>query len=198
MRANTRILTQHFLSYLALYLFCVVATPAISETNSERASKVTGQDFVRAFLGMCALNAGQYDRIIQIANSLDFEDLPEKMKPLIAPTDPKAEFTGFYAPTGAGAPYFLGLSRGVANGKTMISCAISNPYIETAQVVLALKKIAKIGNPIFEETSMGQRYRVWKTHQQVPNSIISLTDAEPMGYGGATLGITSPPESELK
>jgi hypothetical protein len=126
------------------------------------------------------------------AEALGFLDLPEEMKPLIAPQDPNAEFVGFYAQSGDGAPYFLGVARGDLDGRSFAICSITNPYVETALVVSALENFADVGVPDHDESAMGQRYRVWLVDEWSEDAFISLTDAEPMGYRGATLAISAP------
>lgn len=78
------------------------------------------------------------------------------------------------------------------DGRTLTICSIANPYIETAQVVSALENFADIGAPDHDESLMGQRYRVWLVDEWSEDAFISLTDAEPMGYRGATLAISAP------
>ncbi len=165
---------------------------ANAQTASERAAAVSGADFVRAFLGNCAQNAGNFDIVITAAEALGFADLPEEMKPLVAPQDPQAEFVGYYAQSGDGAPYFLGVAKGDLEGRSFTICAIANPYIETAQVVSALDEFIGTGIPDHDESALGQRYRVWFIDEVSQDAFISLTDAEPMGYGGATLAISAP------
>jgi hypothetical protein len=178
----------------AILLCCALQSPALAhaQTASERAAVVSGEDFVRAFLGNCAQNAGLFDRVISAAEALGFLDLPEEMKPLIAPQDPNAEFVGFYAQSGDGAPYFLGVARGDLDGRSFAICSITNPYVETALVVSALENFADVGVPDHDESAMGQRYRVWLVDEWSEDAFISLTDAEPMGYRGATLAISAP------
>lgn len=165
---------------------------ATAQTASEQAAAVSGEDFVRAFLGNCAQNAGNFDIVIAAAEALGFADLPEEMKPLLAPQDPEAEFVGYYAQSGDGAPYFLGVAKGDLEGRSFTICSVANPYIETAQVVSALEKFAATGVPDHDESAMGQRYRVWFVDEWSQDAFISLTDAEPMGYGGATLAMSAP------
>lgn len=178
----------------AILLCCALLFPALAtaQTASERAAAVSGEDFVRAFLGNCAQNAGNFDIVIAAAEVLGFSDLPVEMKPLLAPRDPRAEFVGYYAQSGDGAPYFLGVAKGDLDGRSFTICSIANPYIETAQVVSALEKFADIDAPDHDESAMGQRYRVWLVDEWSADAFISLTDAEPMGYGGATLAISAP------
>lgn len=178
----------------AILLCGALLLPALAtaQTASERAAAVSGEDFVRAFLGNCAQNAGNFDIVIAAAEAFDFADLPEEMEPLLAPQDPQAEFVGYYAQSGDGAPYFLGVARGDLEGRSFTICSIANPYIETAQVVSALESFANTGVPDHDESAMGQRYRVWFVDEWSQDAFISLTDAEPMGYGGATLAISAP------
>ncbi len=164
----------------------------IAQTASEKAAAVSGEDFVRAFLGNCAQNAGNFDIVIAAAEALGFADLPEEMKPLLAPQDPQTEFVGYYAQSGDGAPYFLGVARGDLEGRSFTICSVANPYIETAQVVSALEKFADIGVPDHDESAMGQRYRVWLVDEWSQDAFISLTDAAPMGYSGAILAMSAP------
>lgn len=166
---------------------------AQSQTASERAAEVSGDDFVRAFLGNCAQSPGNFDRIVAASEALGFSDLPEEMKPLMAPQDPKAEFVGYYAQTGEAAPYLVGVSRSVVNnGQSITVCAIANPFINTAELVSALQSFASLGDPDHDETAMGQRFRVWFSDDLPQGAYISLTDAEPMGYDGATLSLLAP------
>jgi len=165
---------------------------ATAQTASERAAEVSGESFVRAFLGHCAQNAGNFDIVIAAAKALGFADLPEEMKPLLAPRDPQAEFVGYYAQSGDGAPYLLGVAKGDLEGRSFTICSIANPNIETTQVVSALQKFADTGAPDHDESAMGQRYRVWFVDEWSKDAFISLTDGEPMGYGGATLAMSAP------
>jgi hypothetical protein len=178
----------------AILLCCALQLPTLAHTQtaSERAAVVSGEDFVRAFLGNCAQNAGLFDRVISAAEALGFADLPGEMKPLVAPQNPNTEFVGFYAQSGVGAPYFLGVAKGDLDGRSFTICSVANPYIETAQVVSALRNFADIGDPDHDDSAMGQRYRVWLVDDWSEDAFISLTDAEPMGYGGATLTISAP------
>ena len=187
-RCNNKPLAQ------AILLCCALQLPALAhaQSASERAAVVSGEDFVRAFLGNCAQNAGLFERVISAAEALGFADLPEEMRPLIAPQDPNAEFVGFYAQSGDGAPYFLGVAKGDLEGRSFTICSIANPYIETAQVVSALEGFANIGVPNHDESAMGQRYRIWSVDEWSDGAFVSLTDAEPMGLGGATLAISAP------
>lgn len=181
--------------YGRLILLCgVLWMPlmAQSQTVSERAAEVSGDDFVRAFLGNCAQSPGDFARIVAASEALGFADLPEELKPLIAPQDPEAEFVGFFAQSGEAAPYFVGVSKSVVSGQSVTVCAIANPYINTAEVVSALQSFVLLGDPDDDETTMGQRFRIWFPDELPQGTYISLTDAEPMGYGGATLSILAP------
>lgn len=174
---------------------CAVVLMPISlaaQTFSERAAAVTGEDFVRAFLGNCVYNSGDFQRLINAAEALGFTELPEEMRPILAPQDPNAEFFGFSAQSGEGAPYIIGLSRGELDGRTLINCAIANPYIETAKVVFALQNFLQVDRPSYEDITMGQRYRLWMVNGWSEGTLVSLMDAEPMGRGGATLTISAP------
>ena len=190
---STQLFTAR-LDLCAIFLCGALIMPlaATAQTASERAAAVSGEDFVRAFLGNCALNAGNFDIVIAAAEAFGFADLPEEMKPMLAPQDPQAEFVGYYVQSGDGAPYFLGVSKGDLEGRSFTICSIANPYIETTKVVSALEKFAATGVPDHDETAMGQRYRVWFVDEWSQDAFISLTDAEPMGYGGATLAMSAP------
>lgn len=169
-----------------------VAVSANGQTLSERAAGVSGESFVRAFLGNCAQTPGNFDIVVNASKAMNFKDLPEEMKPLLAPQDPNANFVGFFADSGEAAPYFIGVSTGEIETGKFVTCAIANPYINTAEVVAALESFAQLTRPDHDETAMGQRYRFWSTNDWSQGSSISLTDAEPMGYGGATLAMIAP------
>jgi hypothetical protein len=165
---------------------------ASAQTESERAAEVSGDEFVRAFLGNCAQSPGDFGRIVAAFKALGHSDLPAEMKPLIGPQDTEAEFVGYYAQTGEAAPYLAGVSKSDVNGKSITVCAIANPYINTDEVVSALQSFVELGAPDDDETAMGQRYRVWFTEDLPKGAYIFLTDAEPMGYDGATLSLIAP------
>lgn len=186
---------RKLLCQIFLGTFLTITTTANAQTIAERSANISGEAFVRAFLGNCAQNAGNFDIVVNASKTLGFADLPEGMRPLVAPQDPNAEFVGFFVQTGEGAPYFLGVSKSDVEGQSLISCTVANPYIETAEVVSALQSFAQTGLPDVDETAMGQRYRVWLVNQWVQGAFISLTDAEPMGYDGATLSIIAPSQN---
>lgn len=175
-----------------LVLLGVVSGGAWAQTAEGLGKKVDPQDFVRAFLGNRGQYPGQFDRVKASAKAMGFKDLPQNLRPLMAPQDPNAEFAGFFVADGPGSPYLLGVSRSVVDGKTLVACAVANPYIEAAGVVASLDKLAALGKPIQDETGMGQRIRVWDSGKFSNGSFVSLVDAGPMGMGGATLSILAP------
>jgi len=175
-----------------LWVLLTLAPATFAQSISEQAAAVSGEDFVRAFLGQCGQNAGYFRRVIEAAEALKLADLPESMRPLVAPQDPRAEFVGFYANTGIGAPYFLGVSKGDFRNRSFITCAVANPYVDASSVASALAQFARVGSPDHDETTMGQRYRVWSVDGWLQEAFISLTDAEPMGHDGATVAISAP------
>ena len=171
-----------------------LAGAASAQSLSERSKAASAEDFVRAFLGHCAQNAGYGGRTVAAAKTLGLGAVPEELAPLYAPLNPAAKFEGFFVNEGEGAPYFLGVTFALFEGQEMDTCAVANPYIETQKVVEALLSFAKLGQPDEDETQMGQRSRLWFTDDFAQGSFIILTDAEPMGYGGATLSISAPSE----
>ena len=183
---------RKLLCQVFLGAFLTIPVTADAQTIAERSANVSGEAFVRAFLGNCAQNAGNYNLVVNVAKALGFSDLPEGMEPLVAPQDPNAEFIGFFVQSGEGAPYLLGVSKSDVEGQSFTSCTVANPYIEAAEVVSALQSFAQTGIPDVDETAMGQRYRVWLVNQWVQDAFISLADAEPMGSDGASLSIAAP------
>ena len=131
----------------SIFLCGAILLPSLATAQTESERAASGESFVRAFLGNCALNAGNFDRIVTTADALEYSDLPEKLKPLFAPQNSLVEFSGYYIKSGDGAPFFLGVSKGNFKGRLFVNCTISNPYIETAEVVSALQKFADTGDP---------------------------------------------------
>lgn len=177
-----------------VFLCSVLAMPLTvsAQTASERATEVSGGEFVRAFLGNCSQSPGDFNRTVATANALGHSDLPAEMKPLVAPQDPEAEFIGYYAQTGEAAPYLMGVSKSDVNGESITICAVANPYINTAEVVSALQSFFQLGAPDVDETAMGLRHRNWFTDDLPKGAYIWLVDGQPMGYDGATLSLLSP------
>jgi hypothetical protein len=188
MRCNSKYLKQ----LISLWGILLMPLMAHSQTASERAAEVSGDDFVRAFLGNCAQSPGDFAQVVAASKALGFADLPDEMKPLIAPQDPEAEFVGYLVQTGEAAPYFLGVSKSVVDGQSVTACTIANPYIKTAEVVSALQSFVLLRDPDDDETAMGQRFRIWFADELPQGAYILLTDAEPMGYDGATLSLLAP------
>ena len=186
---------RKLLCQVFLGAFLTIPATANAQTIAERSANVSGEAFVRAFLGNCAQNAGNFDIVVNASKALGFTDLPEEMTPLVAPQDPNAEFIGFFVQTGDGAPYLLGVSKSNIEGQSLTSCTVANPYIEATEVVSALKSFAQTGIPDVDETAMGQRYRVWLVNQWVQGAFISLTDAKPMEYDGVSLTIVAPSQN---
>lgn len=188
MRRNKIYLSQ------IVFLCGVLSMPLMTsaQTTSERAAEVSGDSFVRAFLGNCGQSPGDFDRIVAASTALGFADLPEEMRPMMAPLDVNAEFVGYFAQTGGAAPYLLGVSRSIVEGQSITVCSIANPYIDTDEVVSALQSFVQLGDPDDDETAMGQRYRIWYTDELPQGSYILLTDAEPMGYSGVSLSLFAP------
>ncbi len=184
--------SRKLLYQVLLNAFLTISSTADAQTIADQSADVSGETFVRAFLGNCAQNAGNFNQVVNASKALGFSAQPERMRPLVAPQDPNAIFMGFFAQTGEGAPYLLGVSKAEVEGQSLTSCTVANPYIETIEVVSALQLFAKTGIPDVDETAMGQRYRVWRVNRWVQGAFISLTDAEPMGYGGASLSMTAP------
>ncbi|MYE01450.1 MAG: hypothetical protein F4Y03_09235 [Alphaproteobacteria bacterium] len=158
----------------------------------EKMKTVPSASFVRAFLGHCAQNPGQCERVTKMARAFGTQDLPASMVPLMAPQDQNAQFEGFIVLDGEGAPFLFGVSKGIANGVRMCTCAVANPYANAAEVASTLVEFSGLGRPSLDEATMGQRFRLWSTNGWARGSHISLTDAGPSGLGGVTLGMIAP------
>ncbi|MBA3911280.1 MAG: hypothetical protein C0524_15760 [Rhodobacter sp.] len=148
--------------------------------------------FAQAFLGFCIQNSADPSRTLEIAQSMELEEVPDEFKVLVAPPDPAAEFYGFSVNEGEGSPFLLGIVFSEFEGEGMASCTIANPYIESEPVASALLEITEMQELIFDETQMGQRTRIWDTTNFVEGSMIVLLDSEKMGIGGATLSFVRP------
>ena len=177
---------------LSFVLVFLVNSTVNGKPISEKMKVVPPESFVRTFLGMCAQNPGKYGKIIEIAKSFRFGNIPERMIAGFAPQDPNAEWKGVIVLEGEGAPYFIGVSKGRLNRRVMTTCVIANPFISSRSVTKFLKLFANLSNPLQDRKSAGQRHRVWLTDHWTKNSFISLTDSEPMGISGVTIAFTSP------
>ena len=174
-------------------LFILVAVNTVSaQSTIEEMRSISGASLVRAFLAHCAYNPGQYERVIKMARAFKTRDLPASMMPGMAPQDKSAHFEGFIVLEGEGSPFLFGASKGTANSGSICTCVISNPYINAAEVASALVEFSGLDQPTHDEVAMGQRFRLWSTNDWARGSYISLTDAEPSGVGGATIGMIAP------
>ena len=171
---------------------CSFAHAASAQELREKLESASGVSFVQGFLGHCAQNAGNNQRVIDALEMLGLPPVPDKLRPLVGPSDPNAEFQGWFESDQEQGPYFIGVSSGEIDGETFHTCAITNPYIDTKVVVAAIINLAELERPDFDETSAGQRLRVWETDDWLIGSMVMLTDAEPMNLGGATLSISAP------
>ncbi len=177
----------------ALFLpFTVISATATMAQDESTSADVSGESFVRAFIGNCGQNPGNFDLVVGIAEGIEAQEIPDEMRAMMAPQDPSAEFKGYFVQTGEGAPYMLGVSRSMSDGQMMVSCVVANPNIDTSSVVSAIESIISPGALEFDETQMGQRMRIWLTEDSAAGSYMALTDGEPMGYEGATLAMVAP------
>lgn len=179
--------------FMLAVLFAIFSTGSASaQLLPERMKLVSGKSFVRAFLGMCAQNPGQYDRAVKMAKLLKFRNIPAKLKSIFGPMAADAEWKGYIVMEGDASPYFFGVSRAKSGSNLNVICAVSNPFIDISKVVSALSEFAELKQPIQDKKEMGQRYRLWPTESWSKDSYIFMTDSGPMGVDGVTLGFIAP------
>ena len=174
-----------------LALASVVAA-SLGQSLSERSEAVTGDAFLSAFLGHCAQNAGNIERVSEAAEALGYSALPQMFEPLVAPQNPDAEFEGFLVTEGEGAPYLLGISAATEQGELLHTCSVANPFLPSEQLESAVDHWHEIGDPDEEQVVAGQRYRIWFVNHIADRAFVGIVDATPMGMPGATISITAP------
>jgi hypothetical protein len=172
---------------------CVAVTNSVSaQSLTERSKAASAEGLTRAFLGYCGQEAGRGNKIVSLAKAIGLGPLPDEMAALCDPPSSDVRVECFFENKGDGAPYFLSVTFQTLEGQEMTTCTVANPYIETKKVVAALSSFASLNEPDLQETQMGQRTRLWFTDETAQGSYVILNDAEPMGYGGATLSLVAP------
>ncbi|MYA44574.1 MAG: hypothetical protein F4073_11225 [Rhodobacteraceae bacterium] len=174
---------------LAIFLSTSTAFPN-SLIDSQKGMK--SDSFVKAFLSLCAHSIGQYDRTLEMSKIYTQQEIPEEFITGLRPADPKAEFVGYVLMDIIESPLVFGVSRGEIGGEVLVSCTVSNPFISVDAVAKDLEMIANLGEPDYDKSEMGQRYRLWNTNFWVQGSFILMTDISPMNEDGVTLGIIGP------
>lgn len=176
-----------------LPLLSIALLSVVGSTGRAQESTVSPvQHFARSFVGFCAQNAGQNEKVEAAANALGFEELEGDMKAMVAPQDPNADYTGWLIRDNAQMPMLLGISEAEMKGMPYSNCVVANPNVPMDEVVAELQQLIGFGDLILDEEAVGQRYRVWQTDAIAQRSVISVMDAPAMGIEGGTISLSAP------
>ena len=171
---------QRLIGLLAI-LVCLVVGVQV------HAADRLGKELANAFMGGCLQALPDLDKIEAAAKALDWKPLEGDMARMMAPKAPDAKWKGWLANQPPAPPYMIAISSGIFRGDEMAICTVSNPYAPVTEVLPHLKKALGLGHPIGDESSAGQRTRIWQIEMDGAPAFVSLLDAELMGEPGLTL-----------
>ena len=105
----------------------------------------------------------------------------------MAPTEPDAKWQAWLVDQAPAPPFFLFISEGEFDGALQKICGVTNPYAPESEVVPYLLYVLGLEDPMHTDVSARQRMRLWQTEVNGESSIITVTDATPMGEVGISL-----------
>jgi hypothetical protein len=159
-----------------------IATPSLDELARSipaRSVSPTAKQLGQAFIGGCLQPLPDISRIREAAKSLSWKDIPSEQSALMAPAAKDAEWQSWFANFANEEPYIFFVSEGGEfRGERMAICRIANPNVAAGDIVSFLTTTLQLKPPSY----------VWTLN--VDNGrqvIISLTDGEPMQFGGINL-----------
>jgi hypothetical protein len=177
---------------LVIGAFTTLSALVRSPAHADEASvKHAADSLVKAFIGGCVQVMPNVDRIETSAKALGWKELDQTAAAMFAPPSPTAKWKAWLVKEGADVPFFLGISQGTANGKSISVCAVVNPYAPPSPVRAALTKMLSLGEPLRTEIDGGQQYTYWLTKFMDKEIIISFIDTTPMEETGVNIAVTS-------
>lgn len=169
-----------------------VALAFLSHTASGEPQQSIGKELAYAFVSGCVQALPDLDRIEVGVKALDGTLVEGDAAKLLAPANPDAKWKTWLINRAPAPPFFMSTFRGVDADHSAVGCSVTNPYAPLAEVFPHIQKGLQLNNPpLQDETSGGQRSRLWRINvmnDQVVN--ILIVDEEPMGQPGLTMSAT--------
>jgi hypothetical protein len=140
-----------------------------------------------AFVGNCLQALPDLKRIEAAARVMGAKLVEGDAATMLAPEDPKAEWKGWLVNRGPAPPYFLAISTGTVHNESMAICTVMNRGAPADLVLKQLTVLLKLGAPIANDTSLGQRTRAWNISLNGKSAILTVIDASPTSEPGVTM-----------
>lgn len=151
------------------------------------AARDLGKELALAFVVGCLKALPELERIESTATANEWKPLGQEAAQLLAPAEPDENLKGWLVDRAPAPPYLMAISSRVFRGEDMAICMISNPYAPVDAVIPHLEKVLGLSSPITDESSAGERNRVWRIDvDQVP-AFVTLSDSELLGQPGFIL-----------
>lgn len=155
-------------------------------------SEQSKNGLARAFVGACVQIMPNIDRVEAAANVGGWKRIEGDAAKMLTSKE-NAENNKIWWAKAPDAPRFMiGTSVASFEGKKMAICTVSNPRSNAQDVETAVVQILRLGTPIANDVSGGQRLRVWSHKIDGRDGMISITDASPMGDVGISLAVMLP------
>jgi hypothetical protein len=148
-------------------------TPSIEET------------VVNAFLGNCALNLPNLDKIRAASRTLGWKSLPRDAATMMGPIDPSVQFEGWMV-SDLAVRYLVGISVGRIGVQPVVTCTVANPDLKQDALLGDLHQKLKL-ETLNDVREAGQRYRAWTTEVNGYSMLISLTTMQNENSPGGSL-----------
>jgi len=151
------------------------------------AARDLGKELAFAYVVGCLKALPELDRIETAAKANEWEPLGEKAAQLLSPAVADENLKGWLVDRAPAPPYLMATSSGEFRGEDMAICLISNPYAPVDAVVPHLEEVLGLSSPITDESSSGERKRVWRIEVNEAQAFVTLSDSEPLGQPGFIL-----------
>jgi hypothetical protein len=145
------------------------------------------RELAASFIGGCVQTLPNTERIIRLAETMNYEPLPPDIASMLAPSDESATWSGWLVDQYPAPPHFLFVSEGETPAGTLKICGVANPYAPADEVVEKVLLMLELSAPQSDQNMRGQRERVWTVGEGEFETMITIVDATPMDDPGLTM-----------
>ncbi|PHR91287.1 MAG: hypothetical protein COA69_12310 [Robiginitomaculum sp.] len=182
---------------ITCFVLLMVFLPCNVFAQEDKYAKYAAPDFIekfsKNFIGHCVQTMPRVDKVESAARVFEWRELNGDMAKILAPQDPSSWFKAWLIEIEPKFSVMLGVSIVETENPPVAVCSIANPYAPSKKVLATLRKYLTFPqSPIADDSSGGQRMRIWKYDELVVGSLIVMTDSTKLNEAGTNLTVIVP------